>query len=64
MLLLWTGCEENLMGYNDIVCKFALYTFDLCDQSANEELVLKNNKLCKTFVYICLLYVQDENQDI
>ena len=52
------------MGYNDIVCKFALYTFDLCDQPANEELVLKKNKLCKTFVYICLFYVQDENQDI
>ena len=26
--------------------------------------MLKNNKLWKEFVYICLLFVQDENQEI
>ena len=26
---------ENLMGYNDIVCEFTLYTFNLLDRVMN-----------------------------
>ena len=47
-----------------MVWEFALYTFNLSYKPTKREPVLKNNKLMKTFVYICLLYVQDENQDM
>ena len=35
----------------------------LCALTKREQM-LENNQLWKTFVYICLLYVQDENQDM
>ena len=62
MLLLLVVFVENLTGYDDIVCEFALRTFNLRDQPTKRERVLKNTKVWKTFVYICLLYVQNENQ--
>ena len=31
-MFLWTVSGENLMGYNDIVLKFALYAFNLRDE--------------------------------
>ena len=40
----------------------ALCTFNLRDQRTKTERVLKNNIIWKTFVYICLLYVEDGNQ--
>ena len=55
---------ENLTGYDDIVCELSLCTFNLCDQPRKRERVLKNNKLWKTSVHICLLYVEDENEDM
>ena len=62
MLLLGAVPLENLMGYDDI--ELALCTFNLRDQQTKRERMLKNNKLWKTFVYICLLYVHDESQDM
>ena len=62
LLLLLTVFVENLTGYDDIVCEFALCTFNLRDQRTKRELVLKNNIIWKTFVYICLRYVEDGNQ--
>ena len=45
------------MGYNDIVCKFALYTFDLCDQPANEELVLKTiNFVRHLYIFVYFMF--------
>ena len=52
MLLLLTISVENLIGYDDIIWQFALCSFNLRDQQTKRELVLKNNKLWKTFVYI------------
>ena len=40
----------SLTGCDDIVCKFALFIFNLQDQPAEKEHVLKNNKLWKRFV--------------
>ena len=37
-----------------------LCTFNLPDQPTKRECMLKNNKL----VYVCLLFVQHENQDM
>ena len=62
LLLLLTVFVENLRGYDDIVCEFALCTFNLRDQRKKRERVLKNNIIWKTFVYICLRYVEDGNQ--
>ena len=61
-MLLITISVENLTRYDDIVWEIALCTFNLVIIKA--EHILKNNKLWKTFVYISLLYVQDENQDM
>ena len=44
MLLLLTISVENLTGYNDVVWKFALCTFNLPDHPTKRERVLKNNK--------------------
>ena len=33
--LLWTVSVENLTGYDDIVCEFALSSFNLRDQAVN-----------------------------
>ena len=52
MLLLWTVSVENLTGYDDVVCKFAVCTFNLLDEPTKRERALKNNKLCKTYVFI------------
>ena len=57
MLLLLTISVENLTRYDAVVWEFALCTFNLHDQSTKRERVLKNNKLWKTLVYICLLYL-------
>ena len=54
MLLLLTISVENLTGYDDIIWQFALCSFNLRDQQTKRELVLKNNKLWKTFV--CIVY--------
>ena len=62
MLLLFTTSAENLIWYYDIVRQFSLCTFNLHDQPTKRELALKSNKLWKEFVYICLFFVQDENQ--
>ena len=74
MLLLRTSVE-NLPGYEDITRQFTLCTFNLRDQPTKRERererererrerVLKNNKLWRTCAYICLLYIQDRNQDM
>ena len=66
---------ENLPGYEDITRQFTLCTFNLRDQPTKRERererererrerVLKNNKLWRTCAYICLLYIQDRNQDM
>ena len=57
MLLFLTISVENLMGYNDIVRQF-----DLCilTQLIRQQKGSRANKL----VYICLLFVQDENKDM
>ena len=60
MLLLLAISVENLTGYNNILWQFALCTFNLPDQPTKSERVLKNNQP----VFVCLLYVQDENQDM
>ena len=52
------------MGYDDIVWEFALCTFNLHDQSTKRERVLKKQVTFKKFVYICLIFVQDENQEM
>ena len=36
-MLLLTVSVENLMGYDDIVCEFALCTFNLRDQQRKRE---------------------------
>ena len=59
-MLLLTISVKNLTEYNDIVLQFALCTFNLPDQPTKRERVLKNNKL----VHVCLLFVQDEDQDM
>ena len=41
MLLLWTVSVENLTGYNNIVCEFALCTVNLRDQPIKWERLLK-----------------------
>ena len=41
MLYLWTVSAENLTEYDDIVCEFALCTFNLRDQPIKRERVLK-----------------------
>ena len=53
------GKSNEIRWYGLRIC--SLY---LRDQPTKRERVLINNKLWKTFVYICLLYVQDENQDM
>ena len=60
VLMLLTVFVENLTGYDDIVCEFVLCTFNLRDQRTKRERVL--NIIWKTFVYICLRYVEDRNQ--
>ena len=55
---------ENLTGYDDIISEFALGTFNLRDQPKKRARVLKNKILRKPFVYICLLYFHDENQNM
>ena len=55
MSFLWTVSVENLTGYDNIICKFALCTFNLRDQETKWESVLKNTRLWKIFPYICLL---------
>ena len=64
MLLPLTASVENLTGYDDIVCEFALCNFNLFNQPTKRECIRKNNNFWKTFVYIYLLYVQHENQDM
>ena len=59
-MLLLTIYLETLTGCNDIVSQLGRGTFGLPDQRTKTERVLKNNKL----VYICLLFVQDKNQDM
>ena len=59
-MLLLTIYLETLTGCNDIVSQLARCTFGLPDQRTKRERVLKNSKL----VYICLLFVQDKNQDM
>ena len=54
---------ENLPGYAGNVWQFALCTFNLRHQPTKRERVLENTKLWKTFAYICLLCVQDDNQN-
>ena len=53
---------EYLKGYDDIVCELALCTFNLVISQQKESACKKNNKLGKMLVYICLLYVPNENQ--
>ena len=53
------GKSNEIRWYGSRIC--SLY---LRDQLRKRERVLINNKLWKTFAYICLLYVQDENQDM
>ena len=60
LLLFLTISVENLTEYNNIVWQFPLCTFNLPDQPTKGQRVLKNNKL----VYICLIFVQDENQNM
>ena len=50
MLLYGTVDMGSLTGCDDIVCKFALFIFNLQDQPTEKEHVLKNNKLWKRFV--------------
>ena len=64
MLLILTISAENLARDDDIVWEFALRTFNLREQPNKRERMLKNNKVWKKLVYICLPYVQDENQDM
>ena len=64
MLLMLTISAENLARDDDIVWEFALRTFNLREQPNKRERMLKNNKVWKKLVYICLPYVQDENQDM
>ena len=63
-MLLLIASAENLTRYNDNVCQFALCTFNLCDQPTKRERVLKNNKIWEAFIYICILYIYDENQNM
>ena len=63
MLLLLTIYVDNLTASDDIVWQFALCTFNLHDQPTKWQRVLKSNKLWKTFLHICLRFVQNENQD-
>ena len=51
------------MGLDDIVCEFALCTLKLHFQPTKSERVLKS-KLWKEIVYICLIFVQDKNQEM
>ena len=44
-----------------LLCGLLTYVIS---QERERERVLKTNKLWKTFVCICLLYVHDENQDM
>ena len=53
--MLLTKSVEKQTGYIDIVWQFAL---------CKERTHAKNNKLWQTFVCICLLFVEDENQDM
>ena len=62
LLLLLTVFVDSLTGYDDIVCEFALFTFNLRDHPTKRESMLKINIIWETFVSICLLYVEDENQ--
>ena len=48
-----------MIWFENLLCAVLTYVV-----SQQRERVLKNNKLWKTFVYIFLLYVQDENQDM
>ena len=63
LLLLTTSMEDLTDTMTGYVWQFALRTFNFFDQSTKWERELKNNKLRKTFAYICLIFVQDENQD-
>ena len=58
-MLLLTIYLETLTGCNDIVSQLGRGTFGLPDQRTKTARA-KNNKL----VYICLLFVQDKNQDM
>ena len=62
--VVYTISVENLPWYDDIVWQFALCTFKLYDQPTNWERVLKNSKHWKVFIYISLLFIQDEKQDM
>ena len=62
--VVYTTSVENLTWYDDIVWQFALCTFKLYDQPTKWERVLKNSKHWKAFIYICLLFIQDEKQDM
>ena len=64
MFLMLTISAENLARDDDIVWEFALRTFNLREQPNKRERRLKNNKVWKKLAYICLPYVQDENQDM
>ena len=64
MLLLLIVFVQNLAEYNNIICEFALFSFNLHDQPTKRERMLKNYKLWKTFVYNFEISVQKENQDM
>ena len=64
MFLMLTISAENLARDDDIVWEFSLRTFNLREQPNKRKRMLKNNKVWKKQVYICLPYVQDENQDM
>ena len=59
-MLLLTISVSNLTRYDVIVWEFALCIFNLRDQLNKVRERTKNNELWKTFVYICLLNVQDK----
>ena len=63
--------KVNLVSVNNICRKCNViqwYCLTICSVLLNyvisQQRMLKSNKFSKTFAHICLLYIQDENQDM
>ena len=71
-MLLWTVSVENVMGYNDIVCKFPLCTFNLVIElgispGCSYELTIvycnrRNHSICYTIITHKVHTFKNENE--